>query len=124
MTYPELVIHLQDPTNVSKEACEECYNFMEPVLRALRCRKISKRKQDARVVAVFNGVFRMLWNIEHQHPKEYWDRLELLGNKKEYSEFSLLKQRKAELKAEWKRLFAPAKKAKDTTGSKDTEKVN
>lgn len=124
MIYTELVLHLQDPSKVSKGSCEECYTFMEPVLTALRCRKISVRKQDARVVAVFNGPFRKLWAIEHQHPQEYWDRLKLMGNTKEYSEFAMLKQRKLELKAEWKRLFATSKKNKGTTGSEDTAGSN
>jgi len=122
MTYQELVVHLQDPRRVSKEMCEECYQFMEPVLKALRCRKISQRKQDARVIAIFNGSFRTLWNIEHQHPAEYWKRLEQLGSKAEFEEFATLKQRKAELKSEWKRIFATKKKDKKVDDKAESTK--
>ena len=121
MTYQDLVKHLSNPANLSKELCEECYDFMEPHLRELRCRKISKRKQDERVIAVFNGVFRAYWNIVHQHPPEYWQRLENLGSKSEFGEFQTLKKRKADLKAEWKRLFATKKKANAKTEDKGKE---
>jgi hypothetical protein len=118
MTYQELVVHLQNPQHVSKGMCEETYKFMEPVLKALHCRKISPRMQDARIIMIFNGAFRALWNIEHQHPVEYWKRLEQLGAKSEFEEFAVLKQRKAELKAEWKRVFAVKRTAKDTSEKK------
>ena len=117
MTYQELVVHLRNPQRVSKEMCEETYKFMEPVLKELRCRKLSQRKQDARILSIFNGAFRALWNIEHQHPAEYWKRLEQLGSKAEFEEFAMLKQRKMELKAEWKRVFAPKKKTDAATES-------
>lgn len=122
MTYQELVIRLRDPKHISKTLCEECYQFMQPTLATLRCRKISTKKQDERVILIFNGTFRNLWSIEHQHPIGYWERLKRLGSEKEFEEFAFLKARKEELKKEWKRLYATTKSPKNQSGSADTGK--